>query len=63
MLPSLIIEVLHGEIKSNEKNHIMELFRSHKLDILVSTTVIEVRLDVQNANITIIYNSERIGLS
>ncbi len=61
--PELRIGLLHGRMKNNEKDEIMTQFRRHELDILVSTTVIEVGVDVPNANLMIIEHSERFGLS
>ena len=62
-LPMYRIGVLHGRMKNSEKGEIMKRFKNKELDILVSTTVIEVGVDVPNATIMVINNSERFGLS
>ena len=57
------VDMLHGRMKPAEKNEIMERFIRHETDILVSTTVIEVGIDVPNASVILIENAERFGMS
>ena len=62
-LPSVRIGLVHGRMKAFQKDAIMRAFKQHELDLLVATTVIEVGVDVPNAGLMIIENSERLGLS
>lgn len=62
-LPTLRIECLHGRMKSSEKDDIMGRFSEGKIDVLVSTTVIEVGINVPNASLMVVENAERFGLS
>jgi len=62
-LPNLKIELIHGKMKAAEKDKVMNRFSSGEADVLVSTTVIEVGVNVPNANLMIIENAERYGLS
>jgi ATP-dependent DNA helicase RecG len=62
-LPEIRVSLVHGRVKPAEKDAIMAEFKAGKIDLLVSTTVIEVGVDVPNAGLMIIENAERLGLS
>ena len=63
VFPDLRVGLLHGQMKSVEKQEVMAKFNDKHIDILVSTTVIEVGIDVPNATLMVIENAERFGLS
>ena len=63
VFPKMRVGLLHGRMKSDEKEQVMEAFRRGDLHILVSTTVIEVGVDVPNATVMVIEHAERFGLS
>ena len=64
ILPDTIqIAALHGKMKPAQKNRIMEAFAARQIDILVSTTVIEVGINVPNATVMMVENAERFGLA
>ena len=63
MLSELSIGLIHGRLKPKEKVQIMQAFKDGEINLLVATTVIEVGVDVPNASLMIIENSERLGLS
>jgi len=62
-LPNLTIECIHGKMKQKEKDSVMSEFANGNIDVIVSTTVIEVGVDIPNASLMIIENAERFGLS
>jgi ATP-dependent DNA helicase RecG len=61
--PEYRIGLLHGRMKAEEREKVMDLFKKREIDILVSTTVIEVGVDVPNATVMLIVHAERFGLS
>ena len=63
IFPDLKVAFVHGKMKAKEKDAVMSAFAAGKADILVSTTVIEVGVDVPNANLMVVENAERFGLS
>ena len=63
LLPHVDVGLLHGRMSSEEKEAVMKDFRSNRISVLVSTTVVEVGVDVPNATVMIINNAESFGLS
>lgn len=63
IFPHLRVGLLHGRMRSVEKQEVMGRFKNREIDVLVSTTVIEVGIDVPNATLMVIENAERFGLS
>ncbi len=57
------VEILHGKMKNSDKDAIMEEFKNGDVKVLISTTVIEVGVDVKNATMMVIFNAERFGLA
>jgi ATP-dependent DNA helicase RecG len=63
VFPEFRVGLLHGRMRTDEKDAVMKRFLSHHIDLLVSTTVIEVGVDVPNATVMVIENAERFGLT
>ena len=63
VFPDLRVRLLHGRMRPGEKESVMEAFRARDFDVLVSTTVIEVGVDVPNATVMLVENAERFGLA
>jgi len=63
LLPDVRIDLLHGKMKADEKDAVMERFKQGDFDLLVSTTVIEVGVDIPQATLMVIENAERFGLA
>lgn len=63
ILPEVRIDLLHGKMRAEEKDQVMEGFKAGKFDLLVSTTVIEVGVDIPQATLMVIENAERFGLA
>src|SRR5699024_1468548 len=61
--PHIPTSYLHGEMKADDKNIVMKNFADKEISVLISTTVVEVGVDVPDASLMIIYNAERFGLS
>ena len=57
------VEFLHGQMNPKPKNYVMEEYAAHHIDVLVSTTVIEVGINVPNATVMLVENAERFGLA
>ncbi|MDP9242019.1 MAG: DNA helicase RecG, partial [Actinomycetota bacterium] len=63
VFPDLRVELLHGRMRPKEKERVMDVFRNGSADLLISTTVIEVGVDVPNATVMLVENAERFGLA
>jgi ATP-dependent DNA helicase RecG len=63
LMPALSVGLIHGQLRSGDKEEVMASFRAGRIDVLVSTTVIEVGIDVPNATVMVIEDAHRFGLS
>ena len=63
VFPDLVVELLHGRLKSDHKETVMRRFAAGEIDVLVSTTVVEVGVDVANATVMVVEHAERFGLA
>jgi ATP-dependent DNA helicase RecG len=63
VFPDLRVDLLHGRMRPKEKESVMDLFREGETDLLISTTVIEVGVDIPNATVMLVENAERFGLA
>jgi ATP-dependent DNA helicase RecG len=63
VFPDLRLGLLHGRMKTAEKEHVMTLFRDRELDVLVSTSVVEVGIDISNATVMLVEGADRFGLA
>src|SRR5690606_375306 len=63
IFPDLRLGLLHGRMKPAEKDEVMLAFRDHEIDVLVSTSVVEVGIDVPNATVMLIEGADRFGLA
>lgn len=63
IFPTVKTAIMHGKLSNSDKNNVIEQFRNNKVDILVSTTVIEVGIDIPGADIIVIEDAERFGLA
>ena len=63
MIPGITVEYLHGRMKASEKQSVMERFAANEIQVLVSTTVVEVGVNVPNATVMMVENAERFGLA
>ena len=63
IFPEFRVALMHGQLPAAEKDLVMQKFKNHEVDVMVSTTVVEVGLDVPNASVMVIENAEKFGLS